>query len=107
MKHLYLSLALIFLSGCQGKKSTDNFTNINCDTFVVTDYAVSVLPEELEEKLNELEDEGAVVTEVTEPEDWNGKSVINYQIEQCDDNGNISDDDGNVSNSQNGDEFDY
>lgn len=107
MKHLYLTLVLIFLSACQDKK-TDNFTNINCDTFVVTDYAVSVLPEELEEKLDELEEEGAVVTEVTEPEDWDGgKSVINYQIEQCDDNGNISDDDGNVSNSNNGDEFDY
>lgn len=94
----------LLLAGC-GKKSTDNFTNINCDTVVVTDYQETVMPSELEERLDEIEESGGVVTEVTEPEDWNGKAVISYQIDQCNSNGNISDDDGN--NNGNGDETEY
>ena len=98
----FICLVCIALAGCgKSSKSTENYTSIQCSTTVFNNA-------ELEQALAELEEgEGAVVTEITEPEDFNAKVVISYETtaEQCNNNGNPSDDDGSYNN--NGDETSY
>ena len=92
MKHQIL-LALLLTSCGKASKTTENFTSIQCSTTVFNNA-------ELEQALAELEeDEEAIVTEITEPEDFSGKTVIAYETtaEQCNNNGHISDNDGNAN----------